>query len=232
MMGPIKLSTHFLSVLSLLFLLGCQAETNFNNPHDQGDRPVDPLSDEALAGSHQLQVKTLYSAVEAMSQRTGIYPHLHVAVGTSTGNDRIAQLRTYINSNVTSLPVDPLASTLSPAHLVALTNLAYEYCKTLIDSDDLRAEFFEGTDFGGYNMQGAALPLPAFNILTTQNESILVNLYLDRFWGVRINKPTSRLNAEDELSSLLTELRTSNNLGVVMKGLCTAALSSAPAVLR
>jgi len=225
--------TFFSPWIFLILLSACQVNTGM--PHGEASEDLDTLSDESLAGTHELQVKTMREVAAAMTDRTGV--SLYFTEGLDS--DLIEDVRVYVETNVTSLPVTPQAATLSPSHLLAIFNMAYEYCHVLAYENVLRAEFFEGTIFGGFDQNGNPISLTNPNTMfaSSIDRDQVINLFLDRFWGVRLQKPQSRLVAESEMHSLVDVLvqdTTPNANGTrnVLKGLCTAMLSSAPAMIQ
>lgn len=217
-------------------LVGCQAQTNFSTDREPDGNNLGPQSDESLKGSHTLQTKTLYATVEAMSARTGIYPNTLNTVVSEAEDGRLESLRNYIGSNATSLPVQSDAGTVQAAHLLAVFNMAYEYCRVLVDLDSYRAPFFEGTAFEVIPSSGNTNGIRD-TVLTGGNIQILVDTFLSQFWGARINPSAAYIGARADLIELAEELRpmvTDNSAGLraVMHGTCASALSSAPTILQ
>ena len=124
------------------------------------------------------------------------------------------------------LPTDNSVKSFLAANQVAITKLAAEYCDALVDSGNLRGAVWPGFNFNGTPNQ----------VLTNNTQKIgVIDQTLNRFWGVNVggDRSTSQL----EMLSLTNDLLMGENLGnsgttrTTVKGLCTAALSSAQVVL-
>jgi hypothetical protein len=133
--------------------------------------------------------------------------------------------RTYNDLEV-QLPTDNNVKAFLSANQVAITKLAAEYCDVLVDSGTLRTGVWPGFNFNGTPNA----------VLTNNAQKIgLIDQTLNRFWGVNVggDRSTSQL----EMLSLMNDLLQGENLGsanttrTTVKGVCTAALSTAHVTL-
>ena len=127
----------------------------------------------------------------------------------------------------TQLPEENDIKSFLSANQVAITKLAAEYCNSLVDSGDLRTNVWPNLNFG----QGPN------QVLANDNQRrIVVDQTLDSFWGSNVEMNT-RSQSQTEMMSLFNDLLAGENLNdrnttrTVVKGICTAALSSAQVTL-
>lgn len=115
------------------------------------------------------------------------------------------------------------------AHQVAVSQLAIEYCNSLVEDSARRATFFPGFDFS------VAANL-AFD--TTTERDLIVDPIIDRFVGINIASQPNRQDVESELSALISRLTSctascdSTRTRSVVKGVCAATLGSASVLLQ
>lgn len=138
--------------------------------------------------------------------------------GIPTNNGNVLPV---YNDIVIQLPTDNNVKNFLPSMQVAITKLATEYCDRLVEVGTLQSTIW-----------------PAINVtqtpaqtLTSTNKVLLISQTIDYFFGP-IDQPSID-NAKAELLSLYDSLITGESLTTnattkkVVKGICTAALSSA-----
>jgi len=204
--------------------------TNANGEDDGGDTGSNEENlDELNAGKQQLGVKSSNQIVGTFESVTGF---------TRGANQSI---RNYYNSNKAALPDSNSIEAFTASQRLAIFNLAYEFCRLPSDTDQIRADFYEGTIFGGRNDEGLPLPLgPPTQVLNSQaNKLELINHLLNKFWGTY--QFSDRASAESELTSMIDyllstlqsgeTLQSNNVTKYVMASVCTAALAAGPVIL-
>lgn len=140
----------------------------------------------------------------------------------------VATVKNAYDQLTTSLPTDNDIKVFLPAHQLAITKLAAEFCSSLVDNTTLRVNVWPT-----YNAFGTT---PARGSFTPQNRTVLIQELIQSFWGGVITE-NELYAAEAELDQLITTLLvgesttdpvTTRN---VIKGVCTVALSSAHVTL-
>ena len=115
------------------------------------------------------------------------------------------------------------------AHQVAVSQLAIEYCNSLIEDSARRAAFFPGFDFSLAANQ-------AFD--TTTERDLILDPIIDRFVGINTATQPNRQDVATELSALVTRLSACTSIcdatrtRSVVKGVCAATLGSASTLLQ
>lgn len=131
----------------------------------------------------------------------------------------------------TALPTTSDVKSYLAANQVAVTKLAGEFCRILIDQPSGfvadRAVIWPTFNFGQ-------------NLVTFTNSSanrlIFIQNMLDAFWGEGVVSPDELSVAEDELNALIDtlaegEANNATSTRKVTKGICTIALSSAYVIM-
>lgn len=166
-----------------------------------------PASSNELS-SMEVGVKNFEQINQSMSVLTGI----------PTNNTNV---QTVYNDIVIQLPTDNNIKNFLPSMQVAITKLATEYCDRLIEVGTMKATIWPAINFTQTPMQ----------TLTTANRTNMINQTIDHFLGPIDG--TSKDEAKVELNTLYDDLIAGESLTnsattkKVVKGLCTAVLSSA-----
>ncbi len=122
---------------------------------------------------------------------------------------------------VTQLPSDNNLKSFLPAHQVAITKLAAEYCERLVENGTLRTAIWPNLNF-------TQNPNQAF---TAANRSTVINQTIDRFMGPLNATERSTVTAQlvEIFDTLLQgeDVTSSVTTRKVVKGLCITSLGSA-----
>jgi hypothetical protein len=189
--------------------------SNSNSPYTPGglDNDQDP---------GQIINSTLVS--EGMKSHEQILHTMATLTGVNPMNGAIV---TVYNQVATTLPTDNDIKVFLPPHQLAITKLAAEFCKIMVDSATLRDAIWPGYNFN-------AVPTVAFDFT---NRDFLIQNILNAFWGEDIVSDIERDAAIVDLNLLITDLNAgeaqnnSTTTRNVVKGVCTAVLSSAHVTL-
>ncbi len=167
---------------------------------------------------------------EGMKSHEQLLGTMSELTGVSVMNTAV---RGVYNQVATTLPTDNDIKVFLPSHQLAITKLAAEYCKVLVDTTTiptgrqvtLRAEIWPTINFGGTPAQA----------LGQASRDILIDEVIEAFWGGMIS-PQDKDLAVDELNQLIQDLLAGEALTAattrnVIKGVCTAVLSSAHVTL-
>ena len=134
----------------------------------------------------------------------------------------------------TSLPTDNDLKVFLPPHQLAITKLAAEFCKVLVDTSTvprgqlvlLRSVIWPTINF-------TAIPSVS---LSMANRDVIIENVIEAFWGGVITVDEKSM-AEQDLHQLIEDLLQGENLNQatttrnVIKGVCTVVLSSAHVTL-
>lgn len=148
---------------------------------------------------------------------------MSVLTGVSSMNNAI---RNTYNGLEVQLPTGNNVKSFLAANQVAITKLAAEYCDALVNSGTLRQGVWPNFNFSG---------APNSVLVNNTQKFTVIDQTLNRFWGTGVGG--DRSSAQLEMLSLINDLLNGENLGsstttqVTMKGVCTAALASAPVTL-
>ena len=137
-------------------------------------------------------------------------------------------VRNVYNQVATSLPTDNDLKVFLPPHQLAITKLAAEFCHVLVEDNTLRAVIWPNFNF-------ATIPNATTGISNPQTRERLIAQLIQAFWGGVISE-VELYAAEDELDLLMIDLLAGETNDAtasknVIKGVCTAALSSAHVTL-
>ncbi|WP_158971391.1 LamG domain-containing protein [Paraglaciecola sp. L3A3] len=113
---------------------------------------------------------------------------------------------------------------------MAVTQLAIKYCDALVSSTSLRSAYFSGFDFSQ----------PASTAFTTEVRQQLTTSLLDNMLGSDIESQPSRLDVENELNQLISQLSDCSGDKVcdaqytqtIVKASCAAVLGSAAMLIQ
>lgn len=124
----------------------------------------------------------------------------------------------------TQLPFDASIKNFGTAHQIATIKLASEFCNTLFD----RSRYYDSF-FTNFNINQSPT-----NGLTPTGRMIMINDFIDRFWGPSVQPLEVEQTARDQMSLLVEDLLQGENQGStattreVAKGVCTSMIASAP----
>jgi hypothetical protein len=169
---------------------------------------------------------------EGIKSHEQIFFTMSALTGVDVAN---GDVRNVYNQVATSLPTDNDLKVFLPPHQLAITKLAAEFCHVLIESSTLRAVVWPTYSRLTRTTDGFTLT-PATNSFSPENREIIINEVLQAFWGGVITE-AELYAAEEEMNQLITDLlegesqRSSGTTKNVIKGVCTAALSSAHVTL-
>lgn len=185
--------------------------TNNNGTGNGEEPPVDPPA--IVLEEVDVGVKNFEQVLETMGVLTGVDPNVN-------------SVRNTYEDLKTQLPTNNDIKTFLPAHQVAVTKLAAEYCDELVDDSGLRGSVWPGFNFGG---------TPAAS-LDANGRATVINQTIDRFWGVGTVEVTDRNAAQVELQVLIADLlqneaENSTTTRTVVKGVCIATLATARVTL-
>jgi len=164
--------------------------------------------------------------IQAQEIDVGIknFEQINETMAALTGVDPMRNsIRNTYRDLETQLPTGNNLKSFLAANQVAITKLGAEYCDELVDSGTLRGNVWPGFNFG-------STPNQVLSNNTQKNN--LINQTLNRFWGTGLGG--DRSSSQLEMLSLTNELLNGENLNsnattrTIVKGLCTAALASAP----
>ncbi len=188
-----------------------------NNSGDTGSGntdPVDPVDPPNIVLEEvDVGVKNFEQVLETMSVLTG------VDANTNAINNTYEDLKT-------QLPTNNDIKTFLPAHQVAVTKLAAEYCDELVDDNNLRGSIWPGFNFGG----------TPTNSLNPNGRATIINQAIDKFWGLGTVSGADKNAAIVELQILMADLivgeaNNSATTRTVVKGVCIATLATARVTL-
>lgn len=126
------------------------------------------------------------------------------------------------------LPSESTLSSFVSAHQMGITQLAIEFCNTLVDDTTLRANFFGNFDF-------TAPPASAFS---TTNRNTITNALYDHISGSSLSTQPSREAMSTEIDALITRLSVcgnncaTNRTATIVKASCAAVLGSAVLLVK
>jgi hypothetical protein len=138
------------------------------------------------------------------------------------------EVRNVYNQVATSLPTDNDLKVFLPPHQLAITKLAAEFCHVLVENTTLRAQIWSSFNF-------RAIPSAVDGLNNPQIRATVIAQVVQAFWGGVLTE-AELYAAEDELDLLMTDMLAGETNDVttsknVIKGVCTAALSSAHVTL-
>jgi hypothetical protein len=170
--------------------------------------PDTPIADQDPPGG----IRDFAEINATMSKVTGI-PTSHMNV--QAVYDRVYQ----------AMPVQPKIAGFISSQQMGITQLAFEYCSTLVDdTTGIRDAFWPGFPFG-------ATEATAFSVA---NRALLIDPLVEQVVG--LNLPTQPVpgDVELELNALLDRLIASpgENTNAIAKGTCAAALGSAAMLVQ
>lgn len=142
-----------------------------------------------------------------------------------TGVTMTGSVKTVYDQVATSLPTDNDIKVFLPSHQLAITKLAAEFCKVLLDTEALRVVIWPTLNF----------TLDPATTLNMAGRDLLIEEMLQAFWG-GVTSPDEKTQSEIELHQLIADLlvgeaNTQVTTRNIAKGVCTSALASAHVTL-
>ncbi len=120
-----------------------------------------------------------------------------------------------------ALPVQPKIAGFISSQQMGITQLAFEYCSTLVEDTAARASYWPGFPWG-------ASKATAFN-----DRSLVTGPLITRMVGVNLPTQPDAASVENELNSLITLLIAGpGDTNAIMKGACAATLGSAALLVQ
>lgn len=187
-----------------------------------------PFGNEDLDEGQTINVTQVSEGIKSHEQ---ILNSMSALTGVSIMNTSVKAVYDQV---ATSLPTDNDLKVFLPPHQLAITKLAAEFCKVLVETTTvpkdrrvpLRAIIWPTINFNG---------TPAVS-LSMANRDLIIENVTEAFWGGIITIDEKSLS-EMELHQLIEDLLEGENLTQasttrnVIKGVCTAVLSSAHVTL-
>ncbi len=225
-----KLITLFLLILMVGVFTQCvPTNTNqINGNSSSNSYTPPPFGNENLDEGQTINVTQVSEGIKSHEQ---ILNSMSALTGVSIMNSSV---KTVYDQVATSLPTDNDLKVFLPPHQLAITKLAAEFCKVLVETSTvtinrripLRAIIWPTINFNS---------TPAVS-LSMSNRDIIIENVMEVFWGGIISVDEKSM-AEIELHQLIEDLLEGENLTQasttrnVIKGVCTAVLSSAHVTL-
>ncbi len=183
------------------------------------DQPVAVVNNEVQVGVPNVGVRDFAQINDSMAALTG------VDRGTSN-------VRTAYDDLRQQLPSTSDVMSFVSSQQVAIAKLGLEYCDTLVDSSNLRQNFF-GTAF-----EFTQPVVVAFADQTDRDQ--IINPLIDQMYGINVSTQPSRAEAAPVLNDLLDDLTLGCNAQncdavrtrTIVKATCAAVLSSAAVHLQ
>jgi len=190
---------------------------------DSGIPTDDP---EASYGKTALGVKNFLQIYESMWTATKLEQYSGLPRSNATFN----AIRNFYTSNKATLPSNNEVSSFSSSQMLAVTNLSWEFCDRIGELTAVRTQFFAGTSF--VDISNNTTHQPSALLGTPAKRSEMVTVMLNQLWGEEVVQSPGRTSAESELNDLTLDLMTGAAASAqatrdILKGVCTAALSSA-----
>lgn len=223
----------FLTLLSLLLFTGCAFEqlgtqstgsttlsgdSLNDDDSDSGEGSQDPQVDPELNfGKHALGTKAFNQVYAGMQALTGI------SIPTQ-GPTNFSNIRTQYNTSRASLPSSNSLNSFSPTNILAVFNLAFEFCDVLAANAAIRNSFFSNTIFAASNGSVALVDLN-----TEERQNAFAEHLLFKFLGNEVSSLDQRDLMKTELLSLIVDLRSPTNISArnLWASVCTSALGGA-----
>jgi hypothetical protein len=138
--------------------------------------------------------------------------------GIPTSNARVRAVYSQIYQ---AMPVQPKIAGFISSQQMGITQLAFEYCSSLVDDSTARTSFWP--DFPWGTGKGTA-----FNVRSQAIDPLVAGVI-----GVNLPTQPTAAEVEAELNSLITDLMaTPGDTNAIMKGTCAAALGSAAMLVQ
>ena len=168
-----------------------------------------------LEPSSRIGLKTFDEINESMSRMTGV----------ATTNPAVFATYTTVKQQLPT--VETIQGFLS-SHQMAVTQMAIQYCDTLVSNTGLRQEMFPGFDFAA----------PASSAFDASGKSLITGPLLSRFVGSNLASQPSDSEIQTELGKLMDKLTLCgagcepDRTETVVKASCAAVLGSATTLVQ
>jgi hypothetical protein len=189
-----------------------------------------PTPDVPAGGSSEF-IETGATDVAKLSSSIGvkdfeeIYMSFVVLTGINLANE--SGIRNLFNNLNSQLPTDNDVKAFMTSQQVAVIKLAGEFCHRLFENSTYYNAFFTNFNINQTPNQG----------LNEAGKLLMVNDFINRFWGLGVQPPLVEDNARNALMVLIDDLKMGENLNAtsvtrkIAKGVCTSLLASAPVTL-
>lgn len=199
-----------------------------NSGEEISNDDTDETSSEAEAayGLAALGVKNYLQIYESMWAATA----LETITSLPRSDGTFSGIRNFYNSAKPILPSNNEIKSFTASHRLTISNLAWEFCDRALELSVVRANWFSGTIFA--EMNNNTLHRPSEILANLNQRELLATRLLDQLWGEEIVASPHRSQAVSELANLAADLMIgapadAQSSRSIVKGVCTAALSSA-----
>jgi hypothetical protein len=132
-----------------------------------------------------------------------------------------ARVRAVYNQVYQAMPVQPKIAGFISSQQMGITQLAFEYCSSLVDDSTARDNFWP--DFPWGTDKGIAF----------SDRSHAIDPLVEQMVGINLPTQPTALQVEAELDQLITDLiATPGDTNAIMKGTCAASLGSAAMLVQ
>ena len=132
-----------------------------------------------------------------------------------------ADVQAVYNQVYQAMPVQPKIAGFISSQQMGITQLAFEYCSTLVDDSTARDNFWPDFPWGTNKAT-------AFN-----DRWRAIDPLVEHVVGINLPTQPTALQVEAELDQLITDLiATPGDTNAIMKGTCGAALGSAAMLIQ
>ncbi len=158
-----------------------------------------------------------------MKDFEAIYMSFQVLTGVRASDS--SSLRSTYTDLKTQLPYDSSIKSFNTAHQIAIIKLASEICNVAFSSSNFYNSFFTN-----FNISQT----PANSLMSEAGKRIMIQDFIDRFWGRNVQPLSVEEKAFVEIEPLIDSLMEGLNVNsttstrTIAKGVCTTVLSSAP----
>lgn len=227
-MGFKRNIASLLVLIAIVSLSACQnniksSGSSGSESSDSGSGGDGATDAEAFAGTSYLGIKNDKQIFDSYTEVTGL------------DLEEYSNLSSYFEDNRATLPQSNDIGSLGPSHRLAMINLAYEFCDILVDQIDNSnppENIFTGTAFEQVNSDEHS---PSYLLATLGQKEALVTIILDAFWGEDVISFEHREESIQQFSLLIEDLvfgqpDSDQTTRDAIRGVCSAALASAPVV--
>ena len=229
-----RLKMKLITLTLLILLVGVFTQCVPTNTKQIGDNSSSnsytppPFGTEDLDEGQTINVTQVSEGIKSHEQ---ILNSMSALTGVSIMNGSVKAVYDQV---ATSLPTDNDLKVFLPPHQLAITKLAAEFCKVLVDTSTvprgrlvpLRSVIWRAINFNA---------IPSVS-LSMANRDVIIENVIEAFWGGVITVDEKSM-AEQDLHQLIEDLLQGENLiqatttRNVIKGVCTVVLSSAHVTL-
>lgn len=227
-----KLIIKLISIALLIALVGMFTQCVPSNTKQIGNSSNNSYVPPPLGSGDLDEGQTINASLvsEGIKSHEQILNTMSEITGVSITNGSVKSVYDQV---VTSLPTDNDVKVFLPPHQLAITKLAAEFCKVLVDTSSipagkpvaLRSIIWPTLNFNGVPSASLAMA----------SRDVLIDEVIEVFWGGIVTSEEKSL-ATDDLHQLiddllLNEANTATTTRNVVKGVCTTVLASAHVTL-